>query len=61
MVAGAFAGFVGEVESLSGEGVRVLIDIMGQAAHVELRHELESIGYDKTALQIGFANCPYET
>ena len=40
MVAGAFAGFVGEVESLrSGEGVRVLIDIMGQAAHVELRHE----------------------
>ena len=40
MVAGAFAGFVGEVESLrSGEGVRVLMDIMGQAAHVELSHE----------------------
>ena len=40
MVAGPFAGFVGEVESLSsGEGVRILMDIMGQAARVELSHE----------------------
>ncbi len=39
MVAGAFAGFVGEVEDMVGQdNVRVLLDIMGQYARIDVQH-----------------------
>lgn len=37
MVAGAFAGFVGQVEDMVGQdNVRVLLDIMGQSARIDI-------------------------